>query len=239
MERLENILNRQRTRIKNKNIHSEAHYWADVISNAFYERKRFAMYLGIIKRIGVKQAQKIFTEIKQSDCRSPAKLFVWKTKGNISINMPRILTIIHEPDPILRQRAASIDLSEYDQKDLRGLAEDMVVTMKKAPGVGLAAPQIGKSICLIVVDHTPEPLILINPQLIKHSLRKDILEEGCLSVSGKFGLVKRYKSVKMKALTINGQPFEIEAKGFLAQIFQHEMDHLNGVLFIDKTVKIL
>ena len=69
---------KSRVKTRNKNIHSEAHYWADVISSTFHERKRFAMYLGIIKRIGVKEAQRIFAEIKQSDCKSPAKLFVWK-----------------------------------------------------------------------------------------------------------------------------------------------------------------
>lgn len=83
MERLKNIL-QGGARRKNKNIHSEMHYWADVISSTFHERKRFAMYLGIIKRIGVKEAKKIFAEIKQSDVRSPGKLFVWKTtKKNI------------------------------------------------------------------------------------------------------------------------------------------------------------
>ncbi len=69
---------KQRTKTRNKNIHSEAHYWADVISSAFHERKRFAMYLGVITRIGVKEAQRIFTEIKDSNAKSPGKLFVWK-----------------------------------------------------------------------------------------------------------------------------------------------------------------
>ena len=77
MEGLKNIL-KKRTGAKNKNIHSEAHYWADVISSAFGERKRFAMYLGVIKRIGIKEAQKIFAEVKQSNANNPGKLFVWK-----------------------------------------------------------------------------------------------------------------------------------------------------------------
>ena len=77
MEGIKNLI-KQRVKNRNKNIHSEAHYWADTISSAFGERRRFAMYLGIIKRIGVKDAQKIFTEIKQSDAKSPGKLFVWK-----------------------------------------------------------------------------------------------------------------------------------------------------------------
>lgn len=78
MEGIQNIIKARRN-LKNRNIHSEAHYWADEISREFHERKRFAMYLGIIKRIGIKPAQKIFSEIKQSQAKNPAKLFVWKT----------------------------------------------------------------------------------------------------------------------------------------------------------------
>lgn len=78
MEGVNSIIKARRN-LKNKNIHSEAHYWADVISREFHERKRFAMYLGIIRRIGVKPAQRIFAEIKQSQAKNPAKLFVWKT----------------------------------------------------------------------------------------------------------------------------------------------------------------
>ena len=77
MEGIQNILKR-RKKIRNKNIHSEIHYWADVISSTFHERKCFAMYLGIIKRIGVKPAQKIFAEVKESNAKNPGKLFVWK-----------------------------------------------------------------------------------------------------------------------------------------------------------------
>ena len=78
MDSIKHIVQR-RSKQRNKNIHSEEHYWADVISREFAERKRFAMYLGIIKRIGIKEAQKIFTELKQSNARSPGKLFVWKS----------------------------------------------------------------------------------------------------------------------------------------------------------------
>lgn len=153
--------------------------------------------------------------------------------------MPKLLKILHEPHPILRKKAEPINVKDWNPKKLHQLANDMVFTMKKAPGVGLAAPQIGKSIRLIVVEHSPEPLILINPKIIKHSLRKDTLEEGCLSVPNKYGVVKRYKSVKIKAQNLNGEKVEIEAKGFLAEIFQHEVDHLNGVLYVDKAVKFL
>lgn len=80
MEEIKNII-KKRPVNKNKNIHSEMHYWADVISNEFHERKRFAMYLGIIKKIGIKQAKKNFAEIKQSNAKNPAKLFVWKSRN--------------------------------------------------------------------------------------------------------------------------------------------------------------
>lgn len=77
MEGIKSIV-KARAKTRNKNIHSEVHYWADIISSTFHERKRFAMYLGVIKRIGVKEAQRIFAEIKQSDAKTPGKLFVWK-----------------------------------------------------------------------------------------------------------------------------------------------------------------
>ncbi|MBI2552619.1 hypothetical protein HYW17_04965 [Candidatus Uhrbacteria bacterium] len=81
MEGLKNLI-KGRVKIRNKHIHSEAHYWADVISSALHERKRFAMYLGIIKKIGIKNAQKIFAEVKQSAAKNPGKLFVWKAGKN-------------------------------------------------------------------------------------------------------------------------------------------------------------
>src|SRR3989338_2472881 len=111
--------------------------------------------------------------------------------------MPKLLPIVHEPNACLRAQAKEIDLNKFDKDELVKLAADMVLTMKKAPGVGLAAPQIGKSIQLIIVERTPSPLILINPKIVGHSLRKHILEEGCLSVPGKFGLIKRWREVKI------------------------------------------
>ena len=153
--------------------------------------------------------------------------------------MPKLLPIVHEPNPVLRRRAEALKVSNWDKTELYKLAEDMILTMKKAPGVGLAAPQIGKSIRFIVVERVPDPMILINPEIIEHSLLKDTLEEGCLSVPGKYGLIKRYKSVKVKALTLEGKTVELSAKGFLAEILQHEIDHLNGILYIDKAIKFV
>ncbi len=153
--------------------------------------------------------------------------------------MSKLLPIVHEPNAVLRARAKEINLSKCDLKELRALTEDMVLTMKKAPGVGLAAPQIGRSIRLIVVERTPAPLVLINPEIFGHSLRKQTLEEGCLSVPGKYGMIKRWREVKVRAQTLDGSIFEINAKGFLAEIFQHEIDHLNGPLYIDKAIKFV
>lgn len=152
--------------------------------------------------------------------------------------MPQLIPILHEPHLLLRARAKEIDLAKWKAEELQKLAQDMVYTMKKAPGVGLAAPQIGQSIRLIIVEYTPKPLILINPKIVSHAWRRDLLEEGCLSVPGKWGQVKRYRSVKVRAQTLDGTLFEMEAQGFLSQIFQHEIDHLNGVLYIDKAIKL-
>ena len=153
--------------------------------------------------------------------------------------MSKLLPIIHEPNLVLRTPSKEIDLVKWGKAELEKLAQDMVHTMKNAPGVGLAAPQIGQSLRLIIVERAPKPLVLINPEIVSHSLRRHILEEGCLSVLGKYGLIKRWRSVKVRAQTLDGQPFEITAQGFLAQIFQHEIDHLNGILYIDKAIKFL
>ncbi len=87
MEGIKNLV-KARVKAKNKNIHSEVHYWADIISSTFHERKRFGMYLGVIKRIGVKEAQRIFTEIKDSHAKTPGKLFVWKAGKTGTISSP-------------------------------------------------------------------------------------------------------------------------------------------------------
>ncbi len=90
METISKILKEKTPIKKNKNIHSDVHYWADTISTAFGERKKFGMYLGIVKRIGVAEARRVFSEIKQSDCDNPGKLFVWKTKKNPPENKPKL-----------------------------------------------------------------------------------------------------------------------------------------------------
>jgi peptide deformylase len=151
-----------------------------------------------------------------------------------------ILSIAKEPDPVLRKKAVKI--RKVDD-GIRNLADDMWETMLDAPGVGLAAPQIGKSIRLITV-HVPEDeeegreetsLRLLNPEIIK-STGEQTGAEGCLSIPGIAGNVKRAWNVTVKAIDMDNRPLRIKAEGFLAVVLQHEIDHLDGVLFTDHIV---
>lgn len=145
-----------------------------------------------------------------------------------------IRSIISLPDPCLRQSCASIDAIDTH---LQLLIDDMFETMYAAPGVGLAAPQIGISQRLAVIDVSKDKsqqLVLINPVILKTE-GEEIFDEGCLSVPGGiYDKVKRATWVKMQALNRDGESYEIEAEGLLAQCIQHELDHLDGKLYIDK-----
>jgi peptide deformylase len=143
-----------------------------------------------------------------------------------------IRTIVHLPDPVLRQVAA--DVTKFDES-LQQLIDDMFETMYDAPGVGLAAPQIGISLQLAVVDvlgDKTQQYVLINPKVIA-SEGNTKYQEGCLSVPGVYDTVERATSVTIQALDRHGKPFEMTADGLLGECFQHEIDHLNGRLFID------
>ena len=134
---------------------------------------------------------------------------------------------------VLRQKAKPVN--EVNDT-IRTLLDDMAETMYESEGVGLAAPQIGISRRIIVVDVGEGLLELINPRLLKgHG--KQVGEEGCLSVPGYFAPVERYKTIFVEGLDRNGQPIQIKAKDFTAVALQHEMDHLDGILFIDKIKK--
>lgn len=117
--------------------------------------------------------------------------------------------------------------------------DSMYKTMKSNNGVGLAAVQVGRLDKIIIVDTQDGPLALINAVIKKRSLFKEEGEEGCLSIPGVFGLVKRSKSVTVAAHDRTGQPTTFTAKGFFARVIQHEIDHTNGILFTDKTKKII
>jgi len=142
-----------------------------------------------------------------------------------------ILEIKEYGDPILREKAL---LVEEITPDILNLIKDMAETMYADSGVGLAAPQVGVSKRIITIDEDEEKLlVLLNPEIIK-SEGEAVEEEGCLSVPGVYSEVKRSLKVTVKALNENGDPIEINKEGLTARALQHEIDHLNGILFIDK-----
>lgn len=145
-----------------------------------------------------------------------------------------ILPIRKYPDPVLRKTAEPVTI--IDAK-LRQLAADMVETMQEAQGVGLAAPQVGESIRMVIVDFDPEngdPKVLINPVIVKRSGRKELKAEGCLSFPGVHTQVKRSPRVVCEAQNLDGEIVEYQAEGLCARAVQHELDHLEGMLFVDK-----
>lgn len=138
-------------------------------------------------------------------------------------------------DPLLRQKAREV--ASFDG-ELRGLAEEMAVTLREAEGLGLAANQVGKLSNLFVLDWEALGQVkgwqaFVNPRILKAENERTV-EEGCLSFPGIREDVKRFEKVWIKAQDLDRKPFESEAEGLLAQAFQHEIDHLNGVLFIDR-----
>jgi peptide deformylase len=159
-------------------------------------------------------------------------------------------TIITLPEPVLYRKARPV--KKFDQ-NLQTLIDDMIDTMRDAPGVGLAAPQVGISERLIVVEYAEQPeevegeehkevkpklYVMINPEIVKTSEETVMGVEGCLSVPGLVGEVERFSEIQIKGLNRRGQPMKVKAKGWLARIFQHEIDHINGVVFTQRATKV-
>lgn len=144
--------------------------------------------------------------------------------------MAKILPIVIYPNKTLRITCKNID--KIDDK-IRRLVLDMELTMKEKDGIGLAAPQIGKEIRLIVINTKDGPIAMINPKITKKSWKKELGEEGCLSIPDFFGGVKRHKKINLIYTDKNGNKIRLAAEGLFARVIQHEIDHLNGVLFID------
>ncbi len=145
-----------------------------------------------------------------------------------------LLQILHHPDPRLREKARPVE--RFDAA-LQQLIDDMFETMYAAPGVGLAATQVGIAQRVAVMDCASEegkrePIVVINPEILEPADAEEV-DEGCLSVPGVRDKLKRYRRVKLKALDRQGEPYELTAEGLLAQCIQHEVDHLNGKLYID------
>ena len=155
--------------------------------------------------------------------------------------------IVTLPEPVLRRKAHAV--TAFD-KNLQTLIDDMVETMRDAPGVGLAAPQIGLSERLIVVEYHEKPedednedapkkvWAVLNPEIINASEEMVMGVEGCLSIPNLVVEVERHVAVQVKGLNRHGKPMKIKAEGWLARIFQHEIDHLNGVLFTERATRI-
>lgn len=143
-----------------------------------------------------------------------------------------VLEIRREGDPVLREVAKPVDRIT---KNIKRLIKDMVQTMHAADGVGLAAPQVGVLQRVIVVDTGDEVVALINP-VIEQASGAEIDVEGCLSIPGKRGYVSRASRIVVSGLRPDGKPVRYTAEGFVARIFQHEIDHLDGILFTDKLV---
>ncbi|MEL7590550.1 MAG: peptide deformylase [Anaerolineaceae bacterium] len=151
--------------------------------------------------------------------------------------------IITLPHPTLRRKARKV--TEFG-KEFQQLVDDMVETMREAPGVGLAAPQIAVSERVIVVEfgdeedeEAPQKLYVVaNPEIVNASEEMVLGIEGCLSVPELVGEVERHQSITVKGLNRHGKPMKIKAEGWLARIFQHEMDHLDGILYPDRTDKV-
>lgn len=149
-----------------------------------------------------------------------------------------ILEIKQEGDPILRKKAQPV---RKVNAGVRTLLDDMVETMHSAPGVGLAAPQVGIGKRIIVVDPGEARgglFQVVNPEITWHSDELDRGTEGCLSIAGWLGDVDRWTKVRVKGLDRQGHDVYIEAEGYLARVFQHEIDHLDGVLYTDKCVNL-
>jgi len=163
--------------------------------------------------------------------------------------------IVTLPDPVLRRKAKRISKFE---REVQTLIDDMIETMREAPGVGLAAPQVDISQQLIVVvyaeedeteaeaaegaaDEPPKPkklFVLINPEIVRASEEKVMGIEGCLSIPGLQGEVERHQAVQIRGLNRHGKPTKLKVDGWMARIFQHEIDHLNGVLFTDRAAQV-
>ena len=178
--------------------------------------------------------------------------------------------IVTVPNPVLREKAKRV---QKITPEIQRLIDDMVETMRVAPGVGLAAPQVGVSQRVIVVEYAepaspgsaesseegaeapgaslaepPVPSLaeakpaklyaLINPEITRHSGELEAGNEGCLSIPGYMGEVERFTWATVKSLDRHGKPFKLKARGWLARVFQHEIDHLDGVLFIDRATRL-
>jgi peptide deformylase len=154
-----------------------------------------------------------------------------RSARDATLQTPTVLRpILVVGNPVLRQKAKRV--TAFD-KNLQRLIDDMIETMRAAPGVGLAGPQIGVPLRLAVIEVDDQVTVIINPEIVKRSGEVE-LDEGCLSVPGFWGKLHRSEKVTVKARNRDGREFRVNAEGLLAQALQHEIDHLDGMLYIDR-----
>lgn len=143
--------------------------------------------------------------------------------------------VFKNPSDVLRKKSETVTRDELASNEMQTLIDDLLESMRIENGIGIAAPQVGVHKRIIIVDDGKGPTAYVNPEMIGRSIRTGhYIEEGCLSVPGIWGYVTRHKSVKVQALDREGHKVVLKAKDLPAVIFQHEIDHLDGILFIDK-----
>lgn len=157
--------------------------------------------------------------------------------------MNNILPLVTHPDERLRRVAQALTATQINSPEMQQLCEDMIKTMYADDGIGLAAPQVARDARLIIIGKDAVPshgqdLVIFNPELSNYSLKTAHDEEGCLSVPSVIGDVERHVGVTLNGLSRTGQPFTMMLKDFAARVAQHECDHLNGILFIDRAINI-
>jgi peptide deformylase len=152
--------------------------------------------------------------------------------------MAKRLQILTHPNHILRQKTVDISPSQLKDKIFQTFLDDLTVTMKEADGIGLAAIQTGERASVIVVMMDEGPMHFINPKILSYGKKKKTDTEGCLSVPGLLGLVARATEIRVHALARTGEELRFVAHDYFARVLQHEIDHLNGILYIDRAEKI-
>ncbi|KAG9452663.1 hypothetical protein H6P81_005567 [Aristolochia fimbriata] len=186
-------------------------------------------------------------------CRSSSASAGWFV--GFGEKKPMLPEIVKAGDPVLHEPARDVVIEEIRSEKIQKIIDDMVAVMRKAPGVGLAAPQIGIPLRIIVLEDTKEYisyarkedtdaqdrrpfdlLVILNPKLKKKSDRTALFFEGCLSVNGFRGMVERFREVEVTGFGRDGNPIKIDASGWQARILQHEYDHLDGTIYVDKVV---
>lgn len=148
------------------------------------------------------------------------------------------LSVLTDPSPSLRQRSLEVPLEDIGQPAFQTFLDDLIHTMFVEDGVGIAAPQVGVNQRIFVVNEKNGPLVYINPVVIPVGDTLVDSEEGCLSVPTVWGIVPRHKRVRLSALNRHGRAVTVESKNFFALVYQHELDHLDGILFIDRATRL-